>query len=84
LGTYRHFMMKEIAEQPTATGNTLRSFINPLTAISSCSYRPLISPTPSVAPNFPPPAYLRIRQIATRRNVLLGDEANETVSKSLW
>ena len=30
-GTYRHFMMKEIAEQPTAIGDTLQSLINPLT-----------------------------------------------------
>ena len=30
-GQYRHFMMKEIAEQPTVIGNTLRSLINPLT-----------------------------------------------------
>ena len=30
-GPYHHFMMKEIAEQPTVIGNTLRSLINPLT-----------------------------------------------------
>jgi len=30
-GQYSHFMMKEIAEQPTVIGNTLRCFINPLT-----------------------------------------------------
>jgi glucosamine--fructose-6-phosphate aminotransferase (isomerizing) len=30
-GHYRHFMMKEIAEQPAVIGETLRSFINPLT-----------------------------------------------------
>jgi glucosamine--fructose-6-phosphate aminotransferase (isomerizing) len=30
-GDYRHFMMKEIAEQPAVIGNTLRALINPLT-----------------------------------------------------
>ena len=30
-GHYRHFMMKEIAEQPAVIGATLRSLINPLT-----------------------------------------------------
>jgi glutamine---fructose-6-phosphate transaminase (isomerizing) len=30
-GDYHHFMMKEIAEQPTVIGNTLRALINPLT-----------------------------------------------------
>jgi len=30
-GDYRHFMMKEIAEQPAVIGDTLRAFINPLT-----------------------------------------------------
>jgi glucosamine--fructose-6-phosphate aminotransferase (isomerizing) len=30
-GNYRHFMMKEIAEQPAVIGNTLRAYINPLT-----------------------------------------------------
>jgi glutamine---fructose-6-phosphate transaminase (isomerizing) len=30
-GHYRHFMMKEIAEQPTVIGDTLRTFINPST-----------------------------------------------------
>lgn len=29
-GNYRHFMMKEIAEQPTVIGDTLRAFMNPL------------------------------------------------------
>jgi glucosamine--fructose-6-phosphate aminotransferase (isomerizing) len=29
-GNYRHFMMKEIAEQPAVIGDTLHSFINPL------------------------------------------------------
>jgi len=29
-GNYRHFMMKEIAEQPTVIGDTLRAFVNPL------------------------------------------------------
>ena len=29
-GQYRHFMMKEIAEQPMVIGKTLQSFINPL------------------------------------------------------
>jgi len=28
---HRHFMMKEICEQPTAVGETLRSLVNPLT-----------------------------------------------------
>ena len=30
-GHYRHFMMKEIAEQPAVIGETLRSLVNPLT-----------------------------------------------------
>jgi glucosamine--fructose-6-phosphate aminotransferase (isomerizing) len=29
-GNYRHFMMKEIAEQPTVIGETLQAFMNPL------------------------------------------------------
>jgi glucosamine--fructose-6-phosphate aminotransferase (isomerizing) len=29
-GNYRHFMMKEIAEQPTVIGDTLQAFMNPL------------------------------------------------------
>lgn len=29
-GNYRHFMMKEIAEQPTVIGNTLQAFMNPM------------------------------------------------------
>ncbi len=29
-GNHRHFMMKEIAEQPTVIGDTLRAFLNPL------------------------------------------------------
>ena len=29
-GNYRHFMMKEIAEQPSVIGDTLRAFVNPL------------------------------------------------------
>ncbi len=29
-GNYRHFMMKEIAEQPAVIGDTLHTFINPL------------------------------------------------------
>ena len=29
-GNYRHFMMKEIAEQPTVIGDTLQAFVNPL------------------------------------------------------
>ena len=28
-GNYRHFMMKEIAEQPTVIGDTLQAFVNP-------------------------------------------------------
>ena len=30
-GSYRHFMQKEIFEQPTAIGDTLRRYLNPLT-----------------------------------------------------
>jgi glucosamine--fructose-6-phosphate aminotransferase (isomerizing) len=29
-GNYRHFMMKEIAEQPSVIGDTLQAFMNPL------------------------------------------------------
>lgn len=29
-GNYRHFMMKEIAEQPSVIGDTLQAFVNPL------------------------------------------------------
>ena len=29
-GNYRHFMMKEIAEQPAVIGDTLQAFLNPL------------------------------------------------------
>jgi glutamine---fructose-6-phosphate transaminase (isomerizing) len=29
-GNYRHFMLKEISEQPAVIGDTLRTFINPL------------------------------------------------------
>ncbi len=29
-GNHRHFMMKEIAEQPTVIGDTLQAFLNPL------------------------------------------------------
>ena len=29
-GNHRHFMMKEIAEQPTVIGDTLQAFVNPL------------------------------------------------------
>ncbi len=29
-GNYRHFMLKEIHEQPTVVGDTLRAFLNPL------------------------------------------------------
>lgn len=30
-GNFRHFMLKEICEQPTAIGNTLTAFLDPLT-----------------------------------------------------
>ena len=30
-GEYRHFMMKEIAEQPTVIGDTLQAYLNPAT-----------------------------------------------------
>lgn len=34
-GNYRHFMLKEIYEQPTVIGDTLNSFINPTTGVVS-------------------------------------------------
>ena len=35
-GNYRHFMHKEIHEQPAVLGDTLRSFANPATTASRC------------------------------------------------
>jgi hypothetical protein len=59
-GNHRHFMMKEICEQPAVIGETLQSLVNPLTRQTSLPDLPVDWAPSTVSPSSVRTAFSRI------------------------